>query len=61
MSAILEEQIAQMEYWLDFLNSSLPLPPGESKYSANSKWVIIPVGLKADKVCLKEQKYKKKI
>jgi hypothetical protein len=48
LSASLEEQMAQLEYWLDFLNSALPLPPTNLQYNSNSKWVILLVGVKSD-------------
>lgn len=42
----LEEQIQQISYWLDFLHSSLPLPP--PPVLPNSNWGILLVGLRAD-------------
>lgn len=46
LSGSLDDQITQISYWLDFLNSSLPLPPPPS--SPLSNWGIILVGLRAD-------------
>lgn len=40
------KQIEQVSYWLNFLNSALPLPPHQP--STDSNMVIIPVGLRAD-------------
>jgi hypothetical protein len=45
-SKSIKEQSAQVSFWLDFLNSSLPLPPPPSPPS--SKWSIMIVGLKSD-------------
>jgi hypothetical protein len=41
-----EDQIKQIKYWLNFLNSSLPLPPPSTLPS--SKWIIMLVGLRSD-------------
>lgn len=38
------DQLEQIVYWLDFLNSSLSLPP----LSSTPKWTIILVGVRAD-------------
>jgi hypothetical protein len=38
----------QLGYWLDFLNSALPLTQSNYKYDTNTKWVIVPVGLRSD-------------
>jgi hypothetical protein len=38
------DQLKQIKYWLDFLNSSLSLPP----LSSSPKWIIILVGVRAD-------------
>jgi hypothetical protein len=48
LSAPTDTQLAQVQYWLDFLNSALSLPPGGSKYSIHSNWVILLVGVKSD-------------
>src|SRR5271163_5207081 len=48
LSKPIETQRTQLEYWLNYLNSALPLPGSESKYSDNRKWVIMLVGLKSD-------------
>jgi hypothetical protein len=48
VSTPIDDQIAQIDYWLDFLNSALPLSQIDSKYNTNSKWVVLPVGLKTD-------------
>jgi GTPase SAR1 family protein len=48
LSKPLDEQCIQLEYWLDYLNSALPLPQSESMYSDTRKWVILLVGLKSD-------------
>jgi hypothetical protein len=48
LSQQIDTQRAQVQYWLDFLNSALSLPPVSSKYSGNSNWVIILVGVKSD-------------
>jgi len=48
LSAPTDTQLAQVQYWLDFLNSALSLPPGASKYSRSSNWVIMLVGVKYD-------------
>lgn len=44
LSKSLNDQNKQIAYWLDFLNSSLPLPPSGSQ----SNWGIIIVGVRAD-------------
>ena len=44
LAVSLEDQIKQITYWLDFLNSSLAPPP----LSTSPKWVIILVGVRAD-------------
>src|SRR3978361_1256748 len=41
-----QEQLKHISFWLDFLNSSLPLPPPPSP--PGSKWSIVLVGLKSD-------------
>lgn len=46
LSASIIEQVKQMSYWLDFLNSSLDLPP--PSVPPHSNWGILIVGLKAD-------------
>ena len=48
LSQPLSEQMAQASYWLDFLNSALPLPYGDSRYNENCHWCIMAVGLKSD-------------
>lgn len=47
LSQPLEEQVAQIVYWLDFLHSSLPLPPPPTR--PHSDWGILLVGLRADR------------
>lgn len=47
LSAPPEKQFEQISYWLDFLQSSLPL---SKDIGPTSKWRIIPVGLKKDLV-----------
>lgn len=49
LSEPLEGQIDQVGYWLDFLNSALPLPHNASS-TENEKWTIMIVGLRADLV-----------
>lgn len=46
-------RVGQISYWLDFLNSSLPLPP--SPIPPDSKWCIILVGLRSDMQGAKQQ------
>jgi hypothetical protein len=41
------EQQEQIEYWMDFLSSSLPFPSNPSQQ--NTKWSIILAGLRADR------------
>jgi len=48
LSQPIDAQRAQVQYWLDFLNSALSLPPVTSKYSGNSNWVIMLIGVKSD-------------
>ena len=45
-SKSIQDQLKHISFWLDFLNSSLPLPPPPSP--PGSKWSIIIVGLKSD-------------
>lgn len=47
LSQSLEGQVQQISYWLNFLHSSLPLPPPPVPSHAN--WGILLVGLCADK------------
>lgn len=42
----IQEQMDQVRYWLDFLNSSLSLPSRSA--SNDDKWTIILVGLRSD-------------
>jgi hypothetical protein len=44
-----EDQTQQISFWLDFLNSSLPLPPLPATPDAIPKWNIILVGVHQDK------------
>lgn len=46
LSLSLNEQTEQIAYWLNFLCSSLPLPP---VISSNPNWSIILVGVQADR------------
>jgi hypothetical protein len=48
LSDTCETQYDQLAYWMDFLNSALPLPQGDNKYNKDAKWVILPVGLRSD-------------
>lgn len=47
LAASLQEQMDQVRYWMDFLNSSLPIP-ARSTSEADEKWTIILVGLRSD-------------
>ena len=44
-----DEQIRQISFWLDFLNSSLSPPPLVT--GKIPKWIIILVGVRADQQC----------
>lgn len=46
LGATVHEQMDQVRYWLDFLNSSLLLPSRAA--SGDEKWTIILVGLRSD-------------
>lgn len=52
LGATVEDQLLQLNYWLSFLNSSLPLPspsPSSSRCcSSQQKWIIFLVGLRSD-------------
>lgn len=48
LGAKVQEQIDQVSYWLNFLESSLPLPPSSSPPQRDGKWVIFLVGLRSD-------------
>jgi hypothetical protein len=48
LSEPINKQHEQMEYWLNFINSALPLPNRHYQYDDTVKWVILPVGLKLD-------------
>jgi hypothetical protein len=43
-----EDQIQQISFWLNFLNSSLPLPPLPATPGAIPKWNVILVGVRQD-------------
>lgn len=47
LGATMEEQSNQVSYWLNFLNSSLPLPSGTG-VQCNGKWAVFLVGLRSD-------------
>jgi hypothetical protein len=47
LSEPFERQCEQVGFWLNFLNSALPLPPNKLK-SDDMKWVLLLVGLKQD-------------
>lgn len=48
LGAPLDEQTKQVAYWIDFLNSSLPIPSSSSHEDA--RWTIILIGLRSDLV-----------
>lgn len=47
LGASIEEQTKQVNYWLSFLYSSLPLPTSPTAQK-DKKWIIFLVGLKSD-------------